>query len=58
MSVGGCCLNHIALHTFVKDRHHGERFRKSNHLRGVINAVHNDGKDSDVAVYKHRNVSL
>jgi len=58
MSVGCCCINHVALHRFVKDRHHGERFCKSNHLRGVINAVHNNRKHSDVAVYKHRNVSL
>jgi len=58
MSVGGSCVNNVALHTFVKDRHHGERICKSNHFRGVINAVHNNRKHSGVAVYKHRNVSL
>jgi hypothetical protein len=58
MSVGGSCTDNVALHTFVKDRCHGERFCKSSHFRGVISAVHNNRKHSGVAVYKHRNVSL
>jgi len=58
MSVGGSCINNVELHMFVKNRHYGERFCKSNHSRGVINAVHNNRNHSGVAVYKHRNVSL
>jgi len=36
MSVGGSCINNVTLHTYVKDRHHGERFCKSNRFCGVI----------------------